>query len=68
MRARVVVGIDGRPHEPALEGLASETTAMTAAVLDAVRHWRFEPALRAGQPVAFCFTVTVSFRLMEDPP
>jgi TonB family protein len=31
--------------------------------IDAVRRWRFEPAMKGGRPVAVQVSVEVSFRL-----
>ncbi|MGG5887911.1 energy transducer TonB [Falsiroseomonas sp. HC035] len=37
--------------------------ALDRAALEAVRTWRFEPALRDGQPVQFVTSLHISFQL-----
>lgn len=44
----------------------SGVPVLDMAARDAVRHWRFQPALRAGEPVAG--TVTLSLRFRLDAP
>lgn len=41
---------------------------LAEAALEAVRRWRFEPALDAdGQPVAVYYNITINFRLPDEP-
>jgi hypothetical protein len=44
-------------HEPRL---TSPVPAFNAAIVDAVRQWRFEPVLVNAQPAPACLLVTVS--------
>lgn len=39
---------------------------LTEAAVDAVRQWRFEPALLDGQPVAVYYNLTINFRLQKE--
>ena len=55
--ARLVVGKDGRPREPWL--MTGRSPAAGYYALQALRDWRFEPALRDGKPVATLVDVTV---------
>ncbi len=57
----MVVGPDGRPRDMRIVrtlGLGLDEKA-----LEAVRQWRFDPALKDGHPVAVQINVEVSFRL-----
>jgi TonB family protein len=57
----LVVGPDGRPRDIRVArtlGLGLDEKA-----LEAVKNWRFEPALKDGKPVAVQINVEVSFRL-----
>jgi len=56
-----VIGPDGRPHEVRVQrslGMGLDQKAM-----EAVRTWRFEPALKDGKPVAVQVNIEVNFRL-----
>jgi TonB family protein len=56
----LTVGTDGRPHDIKVEGSLGKD--YDEAAIDAVRQWRFEPALRDGQPAAVHVDVTLDFR------
>jgi periplasmic protein TonB len=60
----VSVAADGRAESVSI-GKSSGHSLLDAAAVDAVRRWRFEPARRAGVPVAGTATVPIRFRL-ED--
>lgn len=57
----MVIGPDGRPRD--LRVTRSLGMGLDEKALDAVRTWRFEPALKDGRPVAVQISVEVSFRL-----
>ena len=40
--------------------------SMDQAAVDAIRQWRFEPALLDGEPVAVYYNLTVNFRLDQE--
>jgi protein TonB len=57
----LVVGPDGRPRDMRVQrtlGLGLDEKA-----IEAVKTWRFDPALKDGKPVAVQINVEVSFRL-----
>jgi len=57
----MVVGADGRPREVRVArglGMGLDEKAMQA-----VKQWKFEPAMKDGHPVAVQMNVEVSFRL-----
>lgn len=64
VRVRVLVGENGRPQEVTV-GQSSGEAALDQAALDAVRHWRFEPAKRNGVPVRAWAIVPVEFKLIN---
>ncbi len=57
----LVVGPDGRPRDIKIArtlGLGLDEKA-----IEAVKNWKFEPAMKDGKPVAVMINVEVSFRL-----
>ena len=56
----LMVGIDGHAHDIKVEGSLGKD--YDEAAIEAVRQWRFEPALRDGQPAAVHVDVTLDFR------
>jgi protein TonB len=54
-----VVGLDGRVESAAV--ISSTSSLFDDAALDAVRHWRYRPALMNGRPVRVYFKVAVEF-------
>jgi TonB family protein len=57
----LVVGPDGRPRE--IKVLRSLGLGLDEKAIEAVKSWKFEPALKDGKPVAVQINVEVSFRL-----
>jgi len=57
---RVLVGTDGQPRQVEIAHSSSHR-ALDQAALQAVRRWRFEPAMRNGQPVAQTVQVPFDF-------
>jgi periplasmic protein TonB len=57
----VIVNADGRPRDMRI--VRSLGLGLDEKVLEAVRTWRFEPAMRDGRPVSVQINVEVSFRL-----
>lgn len=53
------VGPTGRVENPRI--LESSDSAFDAAALDAVRHWRYEPGLKSGEPIAYRVRVPITF-------
>jgi TonB family protein len=58
----LTVGTDGLPHDIQIKNKLGY--GLDEKALDAVRKWKFEPALRDGQPVETRIDVSVSFKLM----
>jgi protein TonB len=56
-----IVGPDGRPHQ--IRIARSLGMGLDEKALEAVRVWRFDPALRDGHPVAVEVSIEVNFRL-----
>jgi periplasmic protein TonB len=57
----LIVGPDGRPHDIHIQrslGLGLDEKA-----IEAVKQWKFEPAMKDGKPVAVQIAVQVDFRL-----
>jgi periplasmic protein TonB len=57
----LVVGPDGRPRD--IKIARSLGLGLDEKAIEAVRQWRFEPAMKDGKPVAVQINVEVSFRL-----
>jgi protein TonB len=58
-----VIKLDGSVAEPSV--ISAPNSDLGAAAMDAVRLWRYQPAMLNGQPVEVTTTVSVEFRL--DP-
>ena len=59
---QLVVGVDGRAHDLALDRSIGFGLDEQAAL--AIGQWQFDPAMRDGRPVDVFATVEVNFRLM----
>ncbi len=57
----VVVGADGRPRDTRIQ--RSLGMGLDEKALEAVRRWKFEPAMKDGKPVAVQINVEMNFRL-----
>ncbi|BCT93724.1 hypothetical protein LYSHEL_27510 [Lysobacter helvus] len=62
VRLAVDVGPDGVPSDVRVES-SSLSRDLDKAAVDAVRRWRFKPAMRGGQAVAETIVVPVEFKL-----
>ena len=60
----VVVGVDGLPHD--IKNLAPLGYGLDEQALDAVKTWKFEPAMKDGKPVATQIMIEVNFRLYGE--
>jgi TonB family protein len=60
---RTVIKLDGSVAEPGV--ISAPNSELGAAAMDAVRLWRYQPAMLNGQPVEVTTTISVDFRL--DP-
>jgi protein TonB len=58
----VDVGPDGVPSDVRVES-SSQSRDLDKAAVEAVRRWRFKPAMRNGQAVAETIVVPVAFKL-----
>ena len=62
---QVVLTPDGRVRSPEIvQPLPAPTLSYVA--LEALRHWRFEPARVSGNPVPYPFMLTVEYRQQAD--
>ena len=57
----LVVGPDGRPRD--IRVARSLGLGLDEKAIEAVKTWKFEPAMKDGKPVAVQINVEVSFRL-----
>lgn len=57
----VVIGPDGRPHD--IKVSRSLGMGLDQKAIEAVRKWRFQPAMKDGQPVAVQVNIEVNFHL-----
>ena len=57
----LVIGSDGRPRE--MRVARSLGMGLDEKAMQAVKQWKFEPAMKDGHPVAVQMNVEVSFRL-----
>jgi TonB family protein len=61
----LIVGTDGRPHDIRVSrtlGLGLDDKA-----IEAVKQWKFKPAMKDGKPVAVEVSVEVNFKLYNGP-
>jgi TonB family protein len=56
---RAVVSVDGSVES--VEVVTSTNSLFDDAAVEAVRRWRYRPALMGGRPVRVYFSVTVDF-------
>jgi TonB family protein len=61
---RLIVGTDGRPYD--ISEARTLGMGLDEKAIEVVRRWVFEPARRAGKPVAVQIDVEVSFRSYRD--
>jgi TonB family protein len=59
----LVVGADGLPHDARV--VSSSDKGFEKNALEAVQQWRFDPAMRDGQPVEAKILVIVGFHLLH---
>ena len=57
----LVVGPDGKPRD--IRVLRTLGLGLDEKAIEAVKHWRFEPAMKNGKPVAVQINVEVNFHL-----
>jgi len=57
----LIVGPDGRPRD--MKVLRALGMGLDQKAIEAVRQWKFEPAMKDGKPVAVQINVEVNFRL-----
>jgi TonB family protein len=57
----LVVGPDGRPRD--IRVISSLGMGLDEKAIEAVSHWKFEPAMKDNKPVAVAISVEVEFRL-----
>jgi TonB family protein len=58
----LVVGVDGQPRNIKVESSPRKDFAKSA--IETVRKWKFEPALKDGEPVEMPIKVQIAFRLL----
>jgi TonB family protein len=59
----VIVGSDGHPHD--IKVVQELGHGLDEKAVEAVREWKFEPAMKDGKPVAVQTYVQVQFKLQE---
>ncbi|MDY7092094.1 MAG: energy transducer TonB [Acidobacteriota bacterium] len=62
MVVQVILDADGKPHSPFIIDQAP-APSLAYSVLETIRQWEFEPALRDGEPVPVYYNLTVNFSL-----
>lgn len=60
---QAVIEVDGTIGDVRVEKGVPEAPALEEAAVEAVRQWRYKPALRNGTPVRIYFTINVDFVL-----
>ncbi len=61
----LIVGVDGKPRD--IHIINKIGLGLDEKAIEAVRSWRFSPALKDGQPVAVQIAVEVDFHLYGNP-
>ena len=62
---RLVVGEDGRPRDVTVTRRLGY--GLDEKAVEAVKQWKFKPAMKDGKPVAVQINVEVTFHLYDDP-
>jgi TonB family protein len=62
---QMIVGTDGKTHD--IKVVRSVGHGLDEKAIEAVKQWKFTPAMKSGKPVAVQINVTVSFRLYGQP-
>ena len=57
---RIVIGTDGRPHNPQIVRLSGRPI-MAYSTLIGLRRWKFEPSMVDGRPTNAFMTITMNF-------
>ncbi|MDR3749745.1 MAG: energy transducer TonB [Acidobacteriota bacterium] len=57
----LIVGADGRPHD--VKVARALGMGLDERAIEAVKNWKFQPAMKDGKPVAVQINVEVNFRL-----
>jgi TonB family protein len=57
----MVVGPDGKPHN--IRVVRTLGLGLDEKAIEAVKNWRFKPAMKDGKPVAVQISVEVEFHL-----
>lgn len=63
----MVIDETGALRDPWVPQSIEDSKGLEASALDAVCHWRFQPASFGGRPVAVLYTLTVNFQNMGVP-
>jgi TonB family protein len=63
----MIIDKTGALRDPWVPQSIEDSKGLEAAALDAVCHWRFEPATFGGRPVAVFYTLTVNFQTAGRP-
>jgi TonB family protein len=61
----LIVGTDGLPRD--VKGIRRLGLGLDEKAVEAVRQWKFKPAMKDGRPVAVQISVEVFFRLYDTP-
>ena len=58
---RVLVSEDGVPLDFVLDGRTTASRLLVDAAIAAIREWRFNPAMKGGEPVRAWIEVPIGF-------
>lgn len=61
----LIVGADGKPRD--IEVTHKLGSGLDEKAIEAVKSWRFEPAMKNGKPVAVRILVSINFHILNQP-
>ena len=68
--ATVEIVTPGAGDDPNQHVIAGDilSPGLTEKAVEAIKQWKFEPALKNGEPIAVLYNLTINFQLSDEEP